>query len=221
MIKQVHVIFGIDDDVAPKSNTYIIVFDNLDAIIVDPSLSNSIVTKYLKRNKLKPIGVFLTHGHFDHFLGLPFILKKYNIPVYIGRNDVICLGNKEYNLSSFNKDPHDQIEVVCTVKDLVEGTISVNDHEVQIIETPFHTLGSVCYYFPEDQVIFTGDTLMKNTIGRFDLKHSAPRQVINSLNKLTKMVPDNVTIYPGHDELTTMEDEKKNNVYVKRFTKGE
>ena len=215
-IKNVHCIVGSEDEFI--ANTYIVVFENDDCLVVDPSPKNKSVLNFIEKNSLKLVGVLITHGHCDHIQGLPVILGKYpNVGVYVGRYDEQLLRDKKLNLSSLYEDKSKHLEIKGPLKSVVEGPISISNHRIQVFETPFHTIGGVFYYFADDGIVFTGDTLMKNCIGRFDLPCASPKDVRSTLNKIVGMIPDNTKIYAGHGEITTMEEEKKNNPFLLRF----
>lgn len=215
MIKTIQSYINADEKIV--ANTYVVVFENNDALIVDPALLNKNLIRYLKKNKLNYIGTLLTHGHFDHTMGLIFLLKKYpQVPIYIGQNDLIQLTDVDLNASNWNHNPKEHVVIRGNAIGVHEGPLSIGGHDLQVLDTPFHTKGSVCYYFPADKVLFSGDTIMKGVIGRFDLLHADPRRVKDSLLKVIAL-PDDVTIYPGHDELTSIKFEKENNKFIKKF----
>ena len=202
------------------SNSYLIIYDNNDAILVDPSFFNKRILKYIKENDLNLIACLLTHGHYDHIQGLPVILKKYQrLPVYIGQADVVQLVDPNLNLSGMSKDKREHLSIKHPIKGVIEGPLDIKGHVIQVLDTPFHTCGSVCYLIPEEHIMFTGDTLMKGEIGRFDLKHASPRNCKASLQKLGAQDPE-YKIYSGHGEVSTIREELKNNQFLIRFSEG-
>ena len=219
MIRSVHSILGSEDEFV--ANTYIVVFDNNDCLVVDPAHLNKSVSNYIGKNNLKLVGILLTHGHYDHFQGLELVLKKYpKTPVYIGQYDECQLRDENLNLSALWPDKNRHTELKTPVKSLIEGPLVINNHSLFVIETPYHTLGGVVYYFKEDNIAFTGDSLFKGCIGRFDLPHSAPRETKGSVVKMVEGISDETTIYPGHGEKTTMGEEKKDNMFLLRFLRS-
>lgn len=217
MVKNIHAFLSKDDDEELSSNTFVVIFTNNDALIVDPSFLNKALIRFINEEKLNLIGILLTHGHYDHFKGLPILLKKYHqLPVYIGKDDQIQLLDPVLNCSSLSKDPREHLRILHPSIGLIEGPVQIHDHQFQVLDTPFHTLGGVCYYFPEAKALFSGDSVMENSIGRFDLKHAAPRSTKASILKIFDL-DDDVKLYPGHGPLTSILNEKTNNPYVKRF----
>ena len=137
------------------------------------------------------------------------LLEQYNIPVYIHNLDKELLTNTYDNCSEYDFE-----RVVVDV-----DTIAVEDKEhlklldgvdIEIIYTPYHTEGSCCYYLKDNKILFTGDSLFRNSVGRDDLPTSCPRYKESSLDKLRNL-PDDVTFYPGHGDISTIGREKKTN----------
>ncbi|NLC16793.1 MAG: MBL fold metallo-hydrolase [Clostridiales bacterium] len=190
------------------SNFYIVSQNNA-AIMIDPSGSSKIHQKaqdYLKANNLQLKGVLLTHGHFDHIaLGHLFQGKA---PIYIHKDDSPMLySDKNYGkLFGYVIKPFEADNLLDGGEELTFGGI-----KVQVIHTPGHTQGSVCYVI--DNCIFSGDTLFKESIGRTDLAGGNYNQIIQSINKLFNLKGD-YTVYSGHGEPTTLRYEQENNPYV-------
>jgi len=196
------------------SNTYVVSDDDNRAIIIDPSSDGEGLLSYLKKNNLTPIAILLTHGHFDHIRGVNNLLKNYDIPVYIHELDKDFLSDPYLNCSlmcgmniTINKEP-------ILVKDNQELHL-LKDETIKVIHTPFHTVGSVCYYFTNNNWLFSGDTLFRLSIGRDDLPGSSPKSKSESLAKLKKL-PNDIKIYPGHGQNTVLATELMLNDFFKR-----
>ncbi|HHW90309.1 MAG TPA: MBL fold metallo-hydrolase [Clostridiales bacterium] len=190
------------------SNFYIVSQNNT-AIMIDPSGSSKLYQKaqdYLQSNNLQLKGILFTHGHFDHIaLGH---LYQGKAPMYIHKADSDMLYTEKnygklfgYLVKGFEAD------------NLLNGDeqLTFDDIKVQVIHTPGHSQGSVCYII--DNYIFSGDTLFKESIGRTDLTGGNYDQIIQSINKLFELKGD-YTVYSGHGEPTTLRYEQKNNPYV-------
>ena len=152
--------------------------------------------------------ILLTHGHFDHMLAADALRKKYHIPVYVHEKEQHLLGDPKENLSGLWSKPY-TMQADKTVK---EGDVlHLADFEIHVLATPGHTAGGVCYYIPAEKALFSGDTLFCESYGRYDFPTSSGRELIASVKRLLKELPGDVTVYPGHNDETTIEHEKRYN----------
>ncbi len=193
------------------SNTYIVSDDNLKCVIVDPGKGNDKLIEFINKHELKPTAILLTHGHIDHIRGVDRLVKEYSIDIYIHYLDEEMLKDEELNLSTQLGEPLVIKSNIKTVGD--NDVLNLFKEKIVVIHTPFHTKGSVCYYIPERKVLFTGDTLFRQSIGRDDLPNNERHKRVESLNKIKKL-PSDVTIYPGHGPNTTLESELLNNHFL-------
>lgn len=183
----------------------------LETIIIDPADKAQQIAMYIEEQGLKPVAILLTHGHFDHVLAIPGLIERYNIPVYVCEDEKGLL--KDTALK-YSPDLIPKLEQVTShlVKD--GNQLNLGGMIIKVIHTPGHTAGGVCYYFTQSGDLFSGDTLFFETVGRTDLPTGNYRILIDSLkNKLMKL-PDDVNVYPGHGESTTIGHERINNPYI-------
>ena len=183
--------------------------DSRKCAIVDPGDSGERVADFIKGQGLEPVAILLTHSHFDHILGIPGIRAAWpNLPVYCHpadvdetRKTVTLFGSTFPAVSAFgNITPYvdgDQVEV---------GGITV-----EVISTPGHTPGGVT--LKAGDILFTGDTLFRSSIGRTDLEGGNFGTLMQSLKKLGGL-EQNYRVCPGHEGLSTLDDEKKYNGYL-------
>ena len=195
-----------------SSNVYVI-SDNETVILIDPGFYNESLNQYLKGyGKLDAI--LLTHGHFDHIDALDKIKEDYpEAKVYIAKDDYDNLTNPELNLSYvMNYD----LFVKSEVNKISQEILNINSFKINVISTPGHTKGSVMYYFEKENALFTGDTIMKDSIGTTRYAGGDDEQMKNSIKKFVNLNFNNDTIiYPGHDEEDTYEYIIKHNPYIK------
>lgn len=193
------------------SNTYVLADEDSQCLIVDPGKGNDKLIEFIEKHELKPVAILLTHGHIDHIRGVNRLMDKYHIDAYIHYLDEEMLKDPYLNLSI-------QMEAPLTINKNIK-TINDNDElnlfkeKIKVIHTPFHTKGSVCYYLSDKKMLFTGDTLFKESVGRDDLPNNDRHSRVESLKKIKKL-PVDVTIYPGHGPNTTLESELLNNHFL-------
>lgn len=201
------------------TNTYILIDEETkDAMIIDPAGDEDKLIAFLEDNDLTLDGVMLTHGHHDHIGGLEGLRKKYDpwkLRVYAAKPEQEVLMVKEYNIStSFGKGYTTHANMMINDKQVFEVTKGM--HKCQCLYTPGHTIGSCCYYFKEQGVLFSGDTLFFGSIGRSDLPTGDGQTLINSVNNILMKLPDETVVYPGHGPSTTIGRERKSNPFVRR-----
>ncbi len=184
-----------------QTNCYFLIIDDR-CLIIDPADEASFILEEVVRRKLKLVGLLATHGHFDHVMAAGEIQFTYSVPLYIHKNDQFLLNRindtAEYFLG-FNPYSLPVKETIYTD----DHKIKIADYDFQIIYTPGHTPGSCCFYFEEENSLFTGDTLFKEGIGRYDFSYSDFEDLQRSLKKLFKLPKDTI-VYPGHGEQTTI-----------------
>jgi glyoxylase-like metal-dependent hydrolase (beta-lactamase superfamily II) len=188
-------------------NCYIIEY-NKKCYIVDPGYEKERIIKYVEDNNLEVLGILLTHGHYDHVGAI----HCFDVPVYIHKDEYNFLINDTINgFKSHNKVKEYSINDLDIVKIDHAHVIEFEEEKIEVIHTPGHTAGCVCYKFQND--LFSGDTLFKGAVGRFDF----PTGDLNSLKKsvvnLIDSLDDDVNVHPGHMDSTTIKSEKENNNY--------
>ena len=196
------------DDLA--ANTYV-VYEGSEAVVIDPSQDYDGIVNYLEKHQLTPKAILLTHGHFDHFRGVERILRKYNVPVYIHSDDMDLLTNQSLNCSYYSGE---DITYDGKVKEVSDNEVlKILPEDILVIHTPYHTMGSVCYYFKNSGLLFSGDSLFKGSVGNSSLPTSDARLMNKSLVKLTKL-PKQTKVMPGHGGNTTIEYELSFNRFL-------
>ena len=186
-----------------NANTYVVINEG-EAIVIDPSIDDDKVGDFLVKNNLKTLMVLLTHGHFDHIRGVDRLTKRFSIPLYIHFDDEKLLIDDSLNCSYFEESPIMVKTKPITLSDGEE--LNVLGDTLKVIHTPFHTEGSTCYYFINNKLLFSGDTLFAGSVGRDDLPTSNRRKRNDSLSKL-KSLPKECKIYPGHGPNTSLDKE--------------
>lgn len=154
--------------------------------------------------------ILLTHGHFDHIIGVKSVKEKYGAQVVISKEDEPMLNSSKLSLAVFCNAPQNNVDADIIVKDGDE--ITLGETKIKVMATPGHTSGSVCYI--AENCIFSGDTLFYCSCGRTDFPSGSHEQMMSSLQKL-KALDGDYKVYTGHNNLTTLDFERKNNPYMK------
>ena len=184
-----------------------ILSENGKAWIVDPGQEADRIADTLARKGLEPAAILLTHAHFDHIGGIPGLLEKFpDLPVYVHEKDAVMFGHHLNRLPP--EYPSFARPRTLTALSQLEGPGGL-----EILETPGHTPGGVCYHFPKDKLLLSGDTLFAGSIGRTDLPGGDMATLMNSLQRLVAL-PDDTLVIPGHGMHTTIAAEKRGNMFL-------
>lgn len=185
------------------SNCYV-VSENGKAFIVDMGENPQEVVEYIKKENLDLQFILLTHGHVDHAGGIDEFKKSFDVPVYLNKNDKENIHKNEMWFADMKSESLNANE---------NTQISFNGRNIRVIETPGHTTGGVCYLI--DDILFTGDTLFRLSIGRTDFKDGNLDTLLTGIREKLFILPDQTTVYPGHNSPSTIETEKKYNQFLK------
>lgn len=191
-----------------RVNSYFLVNEEThQAVVIDSGENYKIIKQTEEKYGFKIKAVLLTHAHFDH-AGNAKKLQDDGAKVYVSKLDAPKLLNDD-NLSMDFGRKFDYLTADQTFSD--GDVINVCGIDVKVIHTPGHTDGSVC--FMVNNMLFTGDTLFCESVGRTDFKSGNRAQLVNSVKKLYALNGD-FAVYPGHDEFTTLEHERRYNTFV-------
>ena len=193
-----------------SENCHFLIEENGECLIIDPGDEGEKIAEYISENSLSLKGILLTHGHFDHIMATHFLKEKYNCPVVMGECDVEMIGNDEKNMGAYMGYHPKPFEVSKKVND--GDVVDISTFRINVIATPGHTKGSVCYLV--ENFLFCGDTLFKNCVGRTDLYGGNSVVLMKSLEKL-KNLNENLITFSGHGESSTIAKEKQNNPWLK------
>jgi glyoxylase-like metal-dependent hydrolase (beta-lactamase superfamily II) len=189
-----------------ETNGYVVAESDRDeAYLIDaPPGSLEIYKRILKREKLVPKALLLTHSHWDHTADTVAITEDFLIPVYVHSLDA----------ENVKRPGSDRLPLFFTIEGkepdflLEEGQVlSLGSLELKVIHTPGHTPGGVCFYLKKDKILFSGDTLFRGTIGNLSFPTAQPEKMWDSLKKLS-LLPHRTVVYPGHGPKTTIGEEK-------------
>ena len=187
------------------TNLYVVSRDDGHGFIVDCADRDEAVDRYISENNIKIDFILQTHTHFDHVLGLEYYKNLYDVDVYASEDSKEIANDKNYNLA------YDYDGLYVPIDKYVEDGEIITDYNILAIKTQGHTLDSMSYII--DDIVFTGDSLFKLTIGRTDFPGGDYNTLIDSVkNKLGKLDSDTI-VYPGHRADTTIGYEKQYNQF--------
>lgn len=188
---------------ALQTNCYIVYNEfTKKGFIIDPGAESRRICAELRRLNIVPEAVILTHGHFDHIMGIDGIKDEFEgIPVVASAYEVELLNDPALNSSDRIKKPY-SIEPDITVLDREEFVYA--DIKITPIITPGHTGGSMCLYMKEYSTLFSGDTIFKGGFGRTDLPTGDMDMLCDSLDRIFSFLPHDTIVYPGHGDKTSI-----------------
>ena len=200
-----------------QENTYVVWDESLEAVVIDAGnmseRENATLEQFLSERGLKPVYALNTHGHFDHLMGVEFLRQRYGAKFAVSSKDRFLVENAAQSAELFGIRAGDMPEKIDVDLEGMQS-ISFGQSELQIIYTPGHTPGHVAFYEPNAKILFTGDTLFRESIGRTDLPGGDYSWIMKSI--LEKIMPlgDEVKVYPGHGETTDIGHESMYNPFV-------
>lgn len=200
-----------------QENTYVVWDETLEAAVIDAGnmgeRENEILAKFISDNGLKPVLALNTHGHFDHLLGVNFLREKYGAKLAMSSKDDFLLKNASVSAELFGVRAGDLPEAIDIDLEGQES-ISFGATALKIISVPGHTPGHVAFYEPQSKVLFTGDTLFRESIGRTDLPGGDYSWIMRSIIDNILPLGDEVKIYPGHGDVSDLGHESMYNPFV-------
>ncbi len=200
---------------ALRANGYILFEEEGgEAAIVDPGGDPIPLFREIERHHLTVRAILNTHAHFDHIAANAIVKQRYpEAPLMLHRDDFPLLaeggGASWFDLAYLPSPPADHA--------LEDGEIvNVGSLAIEVLHTPGHTPGSLCFYIPQEGALLSGDTLFRGSVGRTDLPGGDARQLTESLRRLLTLPPETM-IHPGHGPATTLEQECRHNPYLRRL----
>jgi glyoxylase-like metal-dependent hydrolase (beta-lactamase superfamily II) len=177
-------------------------------LIIDPGADAEIIAEQIKKTNATPVAILLTHTHHDHIGAVDQLRDLYQIPVYVHPLEKDWLQDPVLNLSGGQNITARPAEYELALKEYTIGGITFN-----VRATPGHSIGSVSFVF--DDFVVSGDALFRGSIGRTDLYTGNLEQLLMSITTQLFTLPDELPVYPGHGDATTIEREKQTNPFFK------
>ena len=197
-------------------NTYVIHDQSAECIIVDPGCSTpeeeNALAAYIRSTDLKPVRMILTHCHIDHVLGARFVADTYGLKPEFHRNEQVIMNNlsavaQMYGIPLVAPPAHEKF---IETGEVIHFGVS----EFDTLFTPGHSPGSISLYNAHEQICISGDVLFNGSIGRTDLPGSSHMTLMQSIEQQLMTLPDEVVVYSGHGEPTTIGFERKYNPFL-------
>lgn len=202
-----------------QENCYVVGDDSGECVVVDCGAwyepERQAVLQCIRSNGWTPKHLLCTHGHVDHNFGIDTLYEAYGLQPEVHADDAYYMNDLNgWAVQFIGYRPENTYPAIGRL--LADGdTVSFGHHTLQVIHTPGHSRGSVCFYMADEHLLLTGDTLFRRSIGRTDLHGGSMMQIIQSLRQLSQL-PDETQILPGHGPGSTMGDELRTNPFLDR-----
>lgn len=199
-------------------NTYIVSDETGECVIIDCGCFNAseqyMLASYIEMRNLRPKRLIATHCHLDHVCGNGFIVRRYGLKPEAHVDDAYLMGIAHYQALALGIDEEgmEMPDIDCHLKH--GDRIHFGNTELVVLHTPGHSAGSMSLYCPKENKIFTGDTLMRLSMGTYRLPGGDQEQMVHSILECLFDLPYDVTVFPGHGEVTTIGYERANNQEV-------
>lgn len=195
-----------------QTNCYFVYEEGKNEVLFfDPADHGEYIYGALKEKGFSVGAILLTHGHFDHIWGVSGLKELSGAKLYAYEEERELCADPDLNVS-------DQAGRACAV---VPDIFFRDGEEFElcgvkgkVIATPGHTAGSCCYYFEEDKILISGDTLFQESVGRTDFPTGSMSRLVRSIREKLMVLPDDVKVFPGHGASTTIGYERENNSFI-------
>lgn len=195
-----------------ENNNYLLIDEtSKEAVLIDCTESSAEIEKEIEAHAVKLKYILLTHGHFDHVMGVNYFREKYGCKALIHKDDqevMDSIGTFTKNFLNYEA-PIQHIDGYVSEGDVIQ----LGGYEIKVIHTPGHTQGGVCYLV-DNNILFTGDTIFYECVGRTDLPGGSFSQLKDNIENKIFTLNENITIYPGHGQSTTVGHERVNNEFL-------
>ncbi|RMF97445.1 MAG: MBL fold metallo-hydrolase [Candidatus Schekmanbacteria bacterium] len=192
-------------------NCFILSNEEGKAVVVDPGDESEKIISHLEKNNLTPLVLLATHAHIDHIGAVEDLKKRYSVPFVLHKDDegLLKMADEQSRMVGLSFGDIPEVDIFLKNENEV---LTFDNFRFDVIHTPGHTRGGVCYKISD--ILFSGDTLFRNSIGRTDFPGGSYSQIMDSI--INKIVPlgDDIRVFCGHGPDTTIGIERKNNPFI-------
>lgn len=197
-------------------NTYVLFDESKECVIIDAGCNNerekATLSKFITDNELKFVGLYNTHGHFDHIMGNAYVKATYHVSPQMHRKDLHLVEIAESYVGKFGLRMDTPPVPTTFLED--NQVVRFGNSELKVIHTPGHSSGGVCFYCEKEKYLVAGDTLFNGSIGRTDLGDGDLDEQLSSIRTKLLTLPSDTIVYPGHGPRTTIGTEALHNPFL-------
>jgi glyoxylase-like metal-dependent hydrolase (beta-lactamase superfamily II) len=187
---------------------------SLEAMVIDPGDDIADVLALIQKHNLQVKQIVVTHAHIDHVGGAMKLRAATGAPILLNQNDYTLLKMLDVQAAWIGVPPPGNVDIDHSISDL--DKVQAGSLVAQVMQTPGHTEGSICLYFPAQKKLIAGDTLFAGSIGRTDLHGGSFEKIISSIHEKLLTLPDETIVVPGHGPLTSIGEERDSNPFLQK-----
>jgi glyoxylase-like metal-dependent hydrolase (beta-lactamase superfamily II) len=185
-----------------------------EAMVIDPGDDIADVLALIQKHNLQVKQIVVTHAHIDHVGGAMKLRAATGAPILLNQNDYTLLKMLDVQAAWIGVPPPGNVDIDHSISDL--DKVQAGSLVAQVMQTPGHTEGSICLYFPAQKKLIAGDTLFAGSIGRTDLPGGSFEKIISSIHEKLLTLPDETIVVPGHGPLTSIGEERESNPFLQK-----
>jgi hydroxyacylglutathione hydrolase len=185
-----------------------------EAMVIDPGDDIADILALIQKHNLQVKQIVVTHAHIDHVGGAMKLRAATGAPILLNQNDYTLLKMLDVQAAWIGVPPPGNVDIDHSISDL--DKVQAGSLVAQVMQTPGHTEGSICLYFPAQKKLIAGDTLFAGSIGRTDLPGGSFEKIISSIHGKLLTLPDETIVVPGHGPLTSIGEERESNPFLQK-----
>ncbi|MGG0658607.1 MBL fold metallo-hydrolase [Rummeliibacillus pycnus] len=200
-----------------QANCYLVSNSDKECLVIDPGGEGDKLVRQIRALNLNPVGILLTHAHFDHIAAVDTVRDSFKIPVYLHKKESSWLKDPMKNGSGRYAEIPDVIISPADYLIEKEKILELGNFKLEILHTPGHSPGSISFVFEDEGFAIVGDTLFEGSIGRTDLEEGNSKLLLASIHDKLLTLDEETIIYPGHGNPTRVDIEMEQNPFLNGF----